>query len=249
VIRVLILWLALAGGARAEEIVMGLSESRVAITATFDGSDILVFGAVKRDGPAPDPAPLEVIISVSGPATPVVVRRKERRFGLWVNVDEVEVDSAPSFYAVATTGPLRDILTDVEDLRHQISIPRAIRSVGNRVTDSAAFTEALVRIRAGEGLFRVMEGAVLFSEETLFRVQIGLPANLIEGNYDTRIYLTRNGQVVDSFETLIAVRKVGIERWLYNLARDLPLAYAALALALAIVAGWSASALFQFLRR
>ena len=37
--------LLLASPAAAEEIVLGLSRDQVAITATFDGSDILIFGA------------------------------------------------------------------------------------------------------------------------------------------------------------------------------------------------------------
>jgi len=36
---------------RAEEVVLGLSKDQVAITATFEGSDILIFGAVKREAP------------------------------------------------------------------------------------------------------------------------------------------------------------------------------------------------------
>jgi uncharacterized protein (TIGR02186 family) len=249
VIRWLVALVLLASTAAAEEIVLGLSDNRVAITATFDGSDILVFGAVKRDAPVPSDGPLDVIIAVSGPLTPVMVRRKARWFGLWVNRDAVAVDAAPSFYAVATSGPLSQILTDTEDLRHRITIPRAIRSVGATVTGTEAFTEALIRIRAGEGLYRVMENQVLFTESTLFRVEMALPANLIEGNYDTRIFLTREGRVVDSYETQILVRKVGLERWLFNMAQDQRLAFSALALALAILAGWSASALFQLLRR
>jgi uncharacterized protein (TIGR02186 family) len=220
----------------------------VAITATFDGRDILVFGAVKRDGP-PDPRPLEVVITVSGPLTPVMVREKERRFGLWINTAAVAVDAAPSFYAVASSAPLDQALSETEDLRHAITIPRVIRSVGNEVEDAAAFTEALIRIRAGEGLYRVMDSAVLFTEETLFRVEIALPANLIEGAYDTRIFLTRDGTVVDAYETAIEVRKVGIERWLFNLSRERPLIYGLLAIALAVGAGWGAQALFQGWRR
>ena len=37
-----------------EEVVLGLSQNRVAITANFDGSEILVFGAVKREASIPD---------------------------------------------------------------------------------------------------------------------------------------------------------------------------------------------------
>ena len=106
-VRALLLVLALAPPALAQEtIVSGLSQSRVSITADFDGSEILIYGAVKRDTPAPEGGPLEVIVTVEGPSTPVTVRRKDRVAGIWVNNAEVVVDSAPSFYAVATTGPL-----------------------------------------------------------------------------------------------------------------------------------------------
>ncbi|WP_323784168.1 TIGR02186 family protein, partial [Leisingera sp.] len=54
-----------AAQAAKEEVVLGLSQDRVAITATFDGSEILVFGAVKRESPIPSGEPLEVIVTVS----------------------------------------------------------------------------------------------------------------------------------------------------------------------------------------
>ena len=108
-LRFALAFLLLALPAKAEEIVLGLSRDEVSITATFDGSDILIFGAIKRDAPKPD-GELGVIVTVSGPDQQVTVRRKDRRFGIWVNVDDVEIDAAPSFYAVASNAPLNDIL-------------------------------------------------------------------------------------------------------------------------------------------
>ena len=235
--------------ARAEEIVLGLSTDEVGITATFDGSDILVFGAIKRDAPIPAGPPLDVIVAVTGPLTPVVMRKKDRHFGIWVNSEAAQIDAAPSFYAVATTGPLPRILRDTEDLRHSITIPRAIRSIGNEVADSAAFTEALIRIRSAEGLYSLLEGRVSLTEQTLFRSRIALPANLIEGRYDARIFLVRDGTVIDVYEAPISVRKVGLERWLFNLAQVQPLAYGLLTLSIAVLLGWVASVTFQRLRR
>ena len=246
----LLLTLLLALPAAAEEIVLGLSRDRVSITATFDGSDILIFGAVKRDSPVPtDAQPLGVIITVAGPDREVTVRRKERRFGIWVNTDAVEVDSAPSFYAVATSAPLSEILRDVEDLRRRITIPRAIRSVGARVSDSEAFTQALIRIRSDRNLYQHLIGAVDLEEETLFRTSIRLPASLTEGDYVAEIYLTRDGVIVDQHETIIPVRKVGLEQWLYHLAHEQAFFYGLISLAIAIAAGWGASAAFSLLRR
>ncbi len=251
ILRLLLILLALACPALAEEeVVAGLSQNRVAITANFDGSEILIFGAVKREAPPPGTGPLQVVITVAGPSQPIVVRRKEKRFGIWINTNSVEVDSAPSFYAVATSGPLNEVLKDIEDLRYKISIPRAIRSVGApmNIADSAAFTDALIRIRSKKGLYQLDANTVNVAQETLFDTSIALPANLTEGAYTARIFLTRSGLVVAAHERTIDVQKVGLERWLFNLAHETPLAYAILTLVIAISAGWGASAIFKYLR-
>ncbi|GHG88629.1 TIGR02186 family protein [Pseudodonghicola xiamenensis] len=234
---------------RTEEVVLGLSTDKVAITTSFNGSEILIFGAIKRETPIKD-EPLEIVITVAGPSDPVLVRRKAHRYGMWINTDAVMVDAAPSFYAVATTGPLRQVLSQTEDLRHKISIERAIRSVGapDNIRDSARFTDALIRIRDDHGLYQELEGTVAFDQQTLFRTAIDMPADLTEGDYSTRIFLTRGGAVVSQYETVINVRKVGLERWLYVLSRQHAVLYGLLSLTIAIVAGWGASAGFSLLR-
>ncbi|MDA0962579.1 MAG: TIGR02186 family protein [Proteobacteria bacterium] len=249
--RVLLLILALVSApAAAEEVVLGLSRDEVAITTRFDGSEILIFGAIKREEPIPADSELDVIITLAGPSQPVTVRRKARRFGIWINTDAVEVDAAPSFYAVAASGVLPELLKDVEDLRHRISINRAIRSVGapETVTDSESFTEALIRIRRENGLYQRLDDHVVVDQQTLFRTSVTMPANLTEGAYATRIFLVRDGMVVSEKSTKIDVRKVGLERWLFTLSRQQPLIYGLLSLAIAIAAGWGASAVFRYIR-
>jgi uncharacterized protein (TIGR02186 family) len=250
VIRLAALLLALAGPARAEEVVAALSQDRVSISTSFDGQEILIYGAVKRDGPEPDAARLGVIVTVSGPDEAVTVRRKARRLGIWVNVEAIEVERAPSFYAVATTAPLADILSQTEDQRHRISVPRALRAVGATATAAEAprFLSALIRVRLADGVYRIAEGDVALREGTLFSTEIALPSDLTEGDYTARILLTRGGAVVDRYETSIFVRKVGLERLIYNLAHEQPLIYGLLSLAIAIAAGWGASAAFRVIR-
>lgn len=233
-----------------EEVVAGLSQSRVAITANFDGTEILIFGAVKRSSPPPRDPPLEVVITVEGPAEPLTVRRKEKWALIWLNRDAVEIDSAPSFYAVSTSGPLRDVLSNTEDLRHAITVKRAIRSVGAPpgISDSKNFTDALIRIREKAGLYQLNEGAVAITDATLFETRVALPANLTEGNYRVRVFLTRGGRIANSYDTVIFVQKVGLERFLFTLAHEQPLVYGLLSIAIAILAGWAASAAFRHFR-
>lgn len=249
--RWLIALLLMVQVAWAEEVVLGLSQNEVAITTSFDGSEILIFGAVKREAPIPEGPPLEVVITIAGPSEPVMVRRKDKRFGIWVNTAAVEVDLAPSFYAVVTSAPMREAISDTENLRYRVSIPRAIRSVGApaEIEDASTFRDALIRIRKTEDLYQVLESQVVVDDQTLFRTSVRLPAALTEGAYPTRIFLTRGGEVVSRYETVIDVRKVGLERWLFALSREQPLLYGLMSLAIAIAAGWGASAAFSLLRQ
>lgn len=243
----LLLFFALPAQA-AEEVVAGLSQNRISISTNFDGSEILIFGAVKREDPIPDAPPLEVIVAITGPSEPLTVRRKDKRFGIWVNTESVRVDRAPSFYAVATSGPWNEVLTDVEDLRHRISIRRAIRAVDVGIAGAQEFTAALIRIREAARLYQTNIGAIEVSEQTLFSTSIRLPANLTEGDYRARFFLTRGGRVLDTYDTVIPVQKVGLERFLFGLSREQPLVYGIMSLVIAALAGWGASAVFRFIR-
>ncbi|MDO5613346.1 MAG: TIGR02186 family protein [Paracoccus sp. (in: a-proteobacteria)] len=234
-----------------EEVVAGLSSDAVAITASFDGSDILIYGAVKRETPIPSGPPLQVIVTVEGPGQVLTIRRKARRFGIWINTESLHVGAVPSFYVVATSAPLSQILRPDYDTRYRISVPLAMRAFAGpvEVEDAVAFTESLVRQRQQDGIYRLDEGDVHIAEQTLFRADVRLPANLIEGEYRTRIFLLRDGRIIDVYRAPIEVRKVGLERWLYRMAFDQPLLYGLMSLAVAVIAGWGASAAFRLARR
>ncbi len=250
--RALVLFLLLFAAlpVRAEEVIAGLSQNRVSLTVNFEGSEILIFGAVRRESPLPEESRLDVVVAVEGPPMPAVIWRKARRAGIWVNAERQDVRAAPSFYAVAATAPLREILSPEADLTYRISTRLAIFEARGTVDvrDPAAFTEALIRIREREGLYQQRDDAVELERDTLFSTRITLPKNIVEGRYAARIFLLREGDVIDEFETFIDVRKAVLERWLYNLAFEQPVLYGLLSLALAVFFGWGAAALFRLVR-
>lgn len=229
----------------SEQIVAGMSQNYVSIDATFVGSEILIFGAIKRDAPMPT-GRLGVIAVVEGPNQTVTVRKKERRFGIWVNADGLEVQSAPTFYAVATSDPLDEILSPEQDTQRLISVDQAVWvwDLADREGEEQ-FAEALIRIRQNEGLYQIDENDIEVEQHTLFSTAIELPANLTEGLYKTRIFLTRDKQIVSDHTSFVRVQKVGLERWIYNLAHDMPLVYGLMSLAIAIAAGYAASTAFR----
>lgn len=235
-----------------ERVLAALSQNAVGITADFTGSEIFVYGAVERNRISDErDDSIQIIIAVTGPDERVIVRKKSRKLGIWVNDASAEIDSAPSFYAVATSGPLDQILTETSDLRHRITIDKAIRLVGEarNVGDPSEFSDAIIRLRRASGIYFEKIGGVSIIERMLFQTRIELPANIVEGDYKAKVYLLREGRVIDDFATTIKVRKVGLERWIYNLAHEHSLLYGILSILVALLAGWGASEIFRQLRR
>jgi uncharacterized protein (TIGR02186 family) len=230
-----------------EAIVAGLSQTLVRITTRFSGSEIFIYGAVRRESPIPEGAPLDVLVQVIGPVEPVVIRKKERRFGIWINDSGVTVDAAPRFYAVATTRSFEDTISFTEDLRYRVGLDHAVRLIGTPqdLVYPEPYRRAAIRLRQTQGVYSEQPGGVTIKEGTLFSTSIALPSQIVEGDYRARIMLLRAGQVLDIAEDTITVSKVGLERWIYTTASEQPALYGALSLAIALAAGWAASALFR----
>ncbi|MEX2518185.1 MAG: TIGR02186 family protein [Paracoccaceae bacterium] len=235
-----------------ERVIASLSQNAVGITSTFTGSEIFLYGAVERgrlsDARDDD---IAVIVTVSGPRQPMTVRRKSRAFGIWINTTSVEIDEAPSFYAVASSAPLDEILSHTEDLRHRITVEKAVRVVGEARASASpdAFHDAAIRLSRAAGVYFESVGDVSIIGRTLFQTHIELPSNIIEGDYVARVFLLRNRAVIDKFTTRIVVSKVGFERWIYALAHEQSLIYGILSILVALFAGWGASEAFRLLRR
>ena len=250
----LLIWLAMiaflaTATARAEEkVVAGLSQHSVSLTTSFSGSQLFVYGSVKRVAPADDETPLQVIVTITGPVAPVEVRKKERTTGIWINGSAVRVDSAPSFYAVATTGPIRDILSYTDELRYRIGLDHVIQLIDPpewAKDEREDYRKAVARIRETEGLYSIRPGTVTLLQNELFETRIKLPADLIEGDYSARIFLLRDKSVIDVFEDKIEVRRAGIGRFIYASAQDYPALYGIVSILVALIAGWLASAFFR----
>lgn len=229
-----------------ETVVSELSQDGVSITATFDGSEIFLFGAIKRDAPVDAGAgKLDVIIEVSGPPTDTLVRQKERKVIIWINADSVEMERAPSYYSIAATGPLEELVTESERSLRNLGLDYAVRVADEADED---FREAVIRIHQDNGTYASEVTPVTLTEETLFTTKLAMPVNVVEGEYTVKTMLVRDQRVISTSTSTITVRKTGIEKWLYDLAHEQAFIYGLLSLAVALLAGWTASEVFRRIR-
>jgi uncharacterized protein (TIGR02186 family) len=225
--------------ARAEGLVADLTSHLIAITTGFTGASVVLFGAT--DGPG------DVIVAVRGPEREMTVRRKNRVAGIWVNTQQVTFSNLPSFYAVAASRPMADILSPAAAAFYRLGIANlklaASTPAPSVVVD--AFRTALERTQQEAGLYVERTGKVDFLGERLFRTTITFPSNVPTGTYLVEIFLVRDKDVVSGQTTPLVVSKVGVDAAVFEFSTRQPGFYGAIAVLTAVVAGWLASLPFR----
>jgi len=223
----------------AEPLVADLSKHLVAITTGFSGSDVLLFGAVEGDG--------DVVVVVRGPTRRETVWRKQRRFGIWINTGQAQIDGAPSFYRVAATRPLERIATADMLASHQIGVDNIAMSVDDRDNSAAPaeYRAALVRLKQRQGLYGDKTDDIGFLSHRLFRTDMRFPGNVPVGTYLIEVFLFVDGQVVGAQTTPLAISKIGLGADLYDFAHQHAATYGIIAVLLASAAGWLAAIAFR----
>ena len=229
----------ISGAARAEPLVADLSDSVIAITTGFAGSEVLLFGATEGEG--------DVIVVVRGPVGAEVVRRKSRVAGVWVNRGGVEFDNVPSFYHVAASAPLAELLPEEDRRRLEIGhdylgLRAGAGADGALVSD---FRAALVRAKQRLGLYYDALGEVTFLGTRLFRTELFLPSNVHTGTYEVTVYLVSGQKIVAEFERRLEIGKIGLEAEVFAFAQQQSALYGMIAILVALMAGWLAGFVFR----
>jgi uncharacterized protein (TIGR02186 family) len=238
-LALLLLALLLPGSARAQALIADLSDHLIAITTGFTGTQVVLFGST--DGPG------DVAVVVQGPEGEVRVRKQDRIAGIWMNADSVLFRRVPSYYDVATSRPLEELVSAAVLARHEVGLDhlRVVLADYAGPDKEQEFRAALIRSKQRQGLYGTETGQVAFLGQRLFRTTIFFPANVPTGLYTVSVFLIRNGDVVSAQTTPLAVSKVGFSADLFDFAQRRAVLYALASLALAIGAGWLGSALFR----
>jgi uncharacterized protein (TIGR02186 family) len=228
-------------------LVPDVSQRDIEIIYSFTGAELLLFGAILYPGGRVPTERVDIAVTVKGPVESITVREKQQIAGIWVNAESARFRSAPAFYAVATSRPLKDMVDERTAAIYELGIQNLQLSPADTNTPEEAnrFERGFVDLRQRAGLYVERPGAVEISEDVLYRARIRIPARVPVGTYTAETFLVRDGKIVAGAVRDIEIRKGGFERFVAAAAEEHGFAYGLVAIGLSLGLGWAAGAAFR----
>ena len=235
-----------------ETVQADVSSRSVAITSSFTGTEIVVFGAVDNSRqPTAESGLYDIVIVLEGTPTRLVARRKSNVAGIWINTDSITFQSVPSYYAIVSTRPLDEVANPQVLRENDIGFERVRMTpiqgweTGVTTAELQEFAEAVVRLKQRDGLYVQEEYGVVFIGRSLFRATVNLPANVPVGPLNVRVHLIRDGNILSTYTARVTLERQGLELLLHSFAFNRPFLYGVFTVMIAVGAGLLASAAFR----
>ena len=235
-----------ATSAAAENVlVTDISKVHISIRSNFTGESLLLFGAIDTSFYGPVDG---IVVTLRGPGENVVLRKKQKQLGIWVNGAAYEIGPLPGFYAVVSSHPL-DTLTSYDELKTRGIGTAALQAntLSGTISEAerADVMAAFIRLKERDALFATRSDRVEIINDKLFRAEINLPAGMPVGRYVTEFFAFKNGRLVGYQTGELPVDIVGAGHILNKAAYDMSLLYGIAGVVMALVMGWGVAVLFR----
>jgi uncharacterized protein (TIGR02186 family) len=229
-------------------LVPDISSRQVQIRYSFAGAQLLLFGAVVYPGGRPPDRQVDIAVVLRGPVQPILLREKQKLGGtIWVNADSNRFRSVPSFYAVASSRPIGELLDERTSAIYELGLHNLQLSPGGGALPEKErrFEAGLLDLRSRQGLYSEYPHGVEITGGVLYRAVITIPSQVPVGTYTAETFLIDRHKVIAAATRDIQINKSGFERYVALAARRHRLLYGLTCVMLSLALGWAAAAAFR----
>ena len=218
----------------ADLISADLADHSITINTSFSGRDVLLFGSTGGRG--------DIIVVVKGPRKDFKIRKKEKKFNIWMNNAFIHFRNVPSYYAVASNKPVEELLPAHIRKRHEIG-PHEISLDFEASSKEVAlqvgeYQSEMINLFQKKDLYFPTHNKIHYRVDGLFRTTLSFPAHVPTGQYDVEIYQVQDGRLISAQSTPLIIQKVGLEAWLYDWSIHNSIYYGIMAIFVALIIGW-----------
>ena len=238
--------LVLLGAARDPILVPEVSQHEVQVRQGFTGTELLLFGAILDPQGTRAGRDYDIVVVLKGPTQSITLREKQKHAGIWVNAASARFRSAPSYYAVASSRPLDQVVDSRTAAIYELGLPFIqLSPIGTiRPDEQVRFASGLAQLMADQQLYQEDPRGVQVNEQVLYQARLRLPSNVQTGTYTAETFAITRGRVVASAIARVDVKKRGFERVVADFARHQAFFYGLLAVGISVLMGWAAGRVF-----
>ena len=133
-----------------------VSQDEVQVRQGFIGTELLLFGAILDPSGARAGQDYDIVVVLKGPSEPIRLREKERFIGVWVNADSSDFRSVPSYFAVASSRPITEIVDQKTAAIYEFGTGYIQLSPSGSIDpeEQRRFASGLVDLKRRLGLYR-----------------------------------------------------------------------------------------------
>ena len=228
-------------------LVPDVSARSIEIRYSFSGAQLLLFGAILYPGGRVPADPADIVVVLKGPVEPIVLREKQKIAGIWMNADSNRFRSAPSYYAVASSRPVSELVDERTAAIYELGLQNLQLSPGggSLPEKERRFEAGLLELRRSQGLYVEQPGGVEITDGVLYRARIPIPSQVPVGTYTAETFLIADGEVIAAAIREVEIGKGGFERNVALAARQHGFLYGLAAVLLSLVLGWAAAMAFR----
>ena len=234
-------------GAAGPRLVPDVSSRSIQIVYSFNGAQLLLFGAILYPGGRVPARPADVVVVLKGPVQPIVVRQKQKIAGIWMNADSNRFRSAPSYYAVASSRPIKDLVDERTAAIYELGLQNLQLSTGGGglPDKERRFEAGLLDLKRRQMLYSENPSGVEISEHVLYRARLFIPSQVPVGTYTAETFLIDRGKVIAAATRDVEIGASGFERFVAQSARRHEFLYGIASVLLSLGLGWAAAMVFR----
>jgi hypothetical protein len=244
-----------------------LSPQTVNMGTFYNGARVQVEGTA--------PAGSDILVVVRGAEKDEFFNRKGRVGLIWLNVDRIHIQRAPSVFLRFSSADLNSLLDRASLNQYELdesAIKNRLHCLchckcnltgahtqASGVHDSQpdpAYAQLLrtnfLRLKEREGSYRMFPGTVSLSNlagsGTKYALNFLWPRKAAPGKYEVEVYACSNGKVIAQSRQTLQVAEVGFPAYMASLSTRRPWLYGTIAVLVAMFAGFGTDALTTWIR-
>jgi len=215
-----------------------LIPERIEIGMNYGGAPLRIEGTVAEGS--------DVVVVIRGPEDEQEFNKKVRAGPIWISSGKVSISGVPSLFLSLSSGSVRG-LVDSEVVDARVLDPEAIKhemavDAGGDVVDEELMKDNYLALKEEEGKYQVLDSAVELGSPSnsvvSYSIDLDWPRTAQPAVYEVTAYEIRDRRVTGTGEAELNVVKVGLPESIHAFALDKSVQYGALAVLLAVIAGF-----------